>query len=88
MKNPKKNIFITDFPKFLAKWNDKMHRGFSPRQIEKYPRMLEDGGLKKYKKFPDYPTLDILDMKPFCLEIGDAIGRSFKKISLKPWEHF
>ena len=28
------------------------------------------------KKFPDYPTLDILDMKPSCLEIGDVIGLS------------
>ena len=48
----------------------------SPRQIENYSRMLEDGVLKKYKKFPDYPTLDIPDMKPFCLEVGDAIGLS------------
>jgi|SRR5665647_2373357 len=69
-------LLITDFPGFLAKWNEKMHWGFSPRQIENYSRMLEDVVLKKYKKFPDYPTLDIPDMKPFCLEVGDAIGLS------------
>jgi hypothetical protein len=69
-------FYITDFPQFLAEWNDKMHWGYSPQQIENYSRMLEDGVLKKYKKFPDYPTLDIPDMKPFCLEVGDAIGLS------------
>src|SRR5665647_1637313 len=69
-------LLITDFPGFLAKWNDKMQWGYSPQQIEIYSRKLEDGVLKKYKKFPDYPTLDIPDMKPFCLEVGDAIGLS------------
>jgi len=69
-------LYITDFPQFLAKWNEKMHWGYSPQQIENYSRMLEDGVLKKYKKFPDYPTLDIPDMKSFCLEVGDAIGLS------------
>jgi len=69
-------FYITDFPQFLAKWNEKMHWGFSPLQIENYSRMLEDGVLKKYKKFPDYPTLNIPDMKPFCLEVGDAMGLS------------
>ena len=53
-----------------------MHWGFSSQQIENYSRSLEDGVLKKYKKFPDYPTLDIPDMKMFCLEVGDAIGLS------------
>ena len=28
------------------------------------------------KEFPDYPTLDIPDIKTFCLEVGDAIGLS------------
>lgn len=69
-------FYITDFPLFLAKWNEKMHWGFSPQQIANYSRVLEEGLLKKYKKFPDYPTLDIPDMKPFCLEVGDAIGLS------------
>jgi hypothetical protein len=69
-------FYITDFPQFLVKWNEKMHWVFSPRQIENYSRTLEDGVLRKYKKFPDYPTLDIPDMKPFCLEVGDAIGLS------------
>ena len=69
-------FYITDFPQFLAKWNDKMHWGYSAQQIEIYSRTLEDGVLKKYKKFPDYPTLDIPDMKSFCLEVGDAIGLS------------
>jgi len=69
-------FYITDFPQFLAKWNDKMHWGYSLQQIENYSRMMEDGVLKKYKKFPDYPTLDIPDIKSFCLEVGDAIGLS------------
>jgi hypothetical protein len=69
-------LLITDFPRFLAEWNDKMHWGYSPQQIENYSRTLENGMLKKYKKFPEYPTLDIPDMKPFCLEVGDAIGLS------------
>ena len=69
-------LLITDFPRFLAKWNDKMHWGYSPQQIENYSRTLEDGVLKKYKKFPDYPTLDIPDIKSFCIEVGDAIGLS------------
>ena len=69
-------LLITDFPRFLAEWNDKMHWGYSPQQIENYSRTLEDGMLKKYKKFPDYPTLDIPDIKLFCLEVGDAIGLS------------
>ncbi|MCK9591685.1 MAG: hypothetical protein M0Q91_06725 [Methanoregula sp.] len=37
---------------------------------------MDNGILKKYKKYPDYPTLDIPDLKPFCLEVGDAIGLS------------
>ena len=69
-------FYITDFSQFLAKWNDKMKWGYAPQQIENYSRMLEDGVLKKYKKFPDYPTLDIPDIKSFCLEVGDAIGLS------------
>jgi hypothetical protein len=69
-------FYITDFPQFLAKWNEKMHWGYSPQQIENYSRTLEDGMLKKYKISPDYPTLNIPDMKPFCLEVGDAIGLS------------
>ncbi len=69
-------LLITDFPGFLAKWNERMHWGYSPQQIENYSRMLETGMLKKYKKFPDFPTLDIPDLKPFCLEVGDAIGLS------------
>lgn len=72
-------FYITDFPQFLAEWNNKMHWGYSPQQIENYSRTLEDGVLKKYKKNPDYPTLDIPDMKPFCLEVGDAIGLSKKQ---------
>lgn len=69
-------FYITDFPQFLAKWNDKMHWGYSPQQINNYSRLLEDGVLKKYKEFPDYPTLDIPDIRTFCLEVGDAIGLS------------
>ena len=69
-------FYLSDIPGFLAKWNDKMHWGYSPQQIENYSHMLEDGVLKKYKKNPDHPTLDIPDMKPFCLEVGDAIGLS------------
>jgi hypothetical protein len=69
-------LLIGDFSRFLAEWNDKMHWGYSPQQIENYSRTLEDGVLRKYKKFPDYPTLDIPDMKPFCLEVGDAMGLS------------
>ncbi len=53
-----------------------MQWGFSQEQIENYSRTLEDGMLKKYKISPDYPTLNIPDMKPFCLEVGDAIGLS------------
>jgi hypothetical protein len=67
-------ISISDFPRFLAKWNDKMHWGFSPEQIENYSRKLEDGVLKKYKTNPNYPSLEVPDLKPFCLEVGDAIG--------------
>ena len=74
---PKGNQFyITDFPQFLAKWNDKMHWGYSPQQIENFSRLLEDRVLKKYKISPDYPTLNIPDMKSFCLEVGDAISLS------------
>ncbi|HSA38587.1 MAG TPA: hypothetical protein P5013_06835 [Methanoregula sp.] len=69
-------FYITDFPQFLAKWNDKMHWGLSPRQIENYSRTLEDGMLNKYKISPDYRTLNVPNMKPFCLEVGDAIGLS------------
>ncbi len=69
-------LLIVDFPGFLAEWNEKMHWGYSPQQIETFSVTLEDGVLRKYKKFPDYPTLDIQDMKPFCLEVGDAIGLS------------
>jgi hypothetical protein len=69
-------LLITDFPRFLAEWNDKMHWGYSPQQIENYSRKLEEGVFKKYKINPDYPTLNIPDMKPFCLEVGDAIGLS------------
>ncbi len=72
-------ISISDFPRFLAKWNDKMHWGFSPEQIENYSRKLEDGVLKKYKTNPNYPSLEIPDLKPFCLEVGDAIGLSKKQ---------
>jgi hypothetical protein len=69
-------FYITDFPQFLAKWNDKMHWGFSPQQIENYSRSLDVGVLKKYKTNPYYPSLEIPDLKPFCLEVGDAIGLS------------
>ncbi len=40
-------ISISDFPRFLAKWNDKMHWGFSPEQIENYSRKLEDEGTQE-----------------------------------------
>ncbi len=30
--------------------------------------------LKKYKTNPNYPSLEVPDLKPFCLEVGDAIG--------------
>lgn len=69
-------ISISDFPRFLAKWNDKMHWGFSPEQIENFSHSLENGVLKKYKTNPIYPSLEIPDLKPFCLEVGDAIGLS------------
>jgi hypothetical protein len=69
-------ISISDFPKFLAKWNDKMHWGFSPQQIDNFSSSLENGVLKKYQTNPNYPSLEIPDLKPFCLEVGDAIGLS------------
>jgi hypothetical protein len=72
-------ISISDFPRFLAKWNDKMHWGFSPEQIENFSHSLENGVLKKYKTNPNYPSLEIPDLKPFCLEVGDAIGLSKKQ---------
>ena len=74
-------ISISDLSGFLAKWNDKMHSGYSPQQIENYSLTLEDGILKKYKISPDYPTLNIPDMKPFCLEVGMRLA--YRKISLK-----
>jgi hypothetical protein len=69
-------ISISDFPGFLTKWNKKMHWGFSPHQIENYSRTLQDGVLKKYRTNPYYLSLEIPDVKPFCLEVGDAIGLS------------
>ena len=69
-------ISISDFSGFLAEWNEKMHWGYSPQQIENYSHMLEDGVLKKYKTNPNYPSLEIPDLKPFCIEVGDAMGLS------------
>ncbi|HUW86234.1 MAG TPA: hypothetical protein VMV55_05090, partial [Methanoregula sp.] len=69
-------ISISDFSGFLAKWNEKMHWGYSPQQIENYSRTLEDGVLRKYKTDPNYPSLEIPDLKPFCIEVGDAMGLS------------
>jgi hypothetical protein len=67
-------VLIVDFHDFLGKWNEKLHWGFSPGQIEQFNQSLVNGLLKKYQERADYLTYDIPDIKPFCLEIGDAIG--------------
>jgi len=72
-------VIIVDFEKFLTDWNEKMHWNFSPQQIENYNRTLENGLLKKYQTIPGYLTLDIPDIKSFCLEVGNAIGLTKKQ---------
>jgi hypothetical protein len=72
-------VLIVDFHGFLMKWNEKLHWGFSSQQIEQYNQSLVDGLLKKYQERPDYLTYDIPDIKPFSLEIGDAIGLTKKQ---------
>jgi hypothetical protein len=67
-------VLIVDFQDFLGKWNEKQHWGFSPGQIEQFNQSLVNGLLKKYQERPGSLTYDIPDIKPFCLEIGDAIG--------------
>lgn len=67
-------VIISDFQSFLTEWNKKMNWSFSTRQIEDYNRTLMNGLLKKYQKTPGYLTLDIPDMKSFCLEVGSAIS--------------
>ena len=69
-------ISISDFRGFLEKWNDKMHWGFSSQQLENFNVTLHKGILKKYQTNPYYPSIEIPDLKPFCLEVGDAIGLS------------
>jgi len=67
-------VYISDFQSFLVEWNGKMNWSFSTQQIEMYNLTLENGLLKKYQTIPGYLTLDITDMKSFCLEVGDALG--------------
>ena len=72
-------VIIGDFQNFLVEWNEKMGWGISTQQIENYNHSLTSNILKKYQTTPGYPTLDIPDIKSFCLEVGNAIGLTKKQ---------
>jgi hypothetical protein len=74
---PRNQVIIVDFQKFLTDWNERMHWGFSARQIEDYNRTLKSGLLMKYQSKPGYKggiDWNIPDVKTFSLELGDEIG--------------
>jgi len=67
-------VGLSDIQSFLTEWNEKMHWGFSTSKIKSLSKILEDDALKKYKISQESSYLMIPDMKPFCFEMGDAIG--------------
>jgi hypothetical protein len=69
-------VYLDNVTEFLGKWNGKMHWGFSSRQLESFNSSLQTTVLEKYRLRPGSLTLNIPDIKTFCLEVGDAIGLS------------
>jgi hypothetical protein len=67
-------VTLYDITGFLKEWNEKMHWGYSDGQINQFNRSLQNGLLKKYQGDSGLLSFNILDMKTFCLEVGDAIG--------------